>query len=686
MAPWSLSLVLAASLLPGAPAESPFSDRGYYITFMRMPTFGLDAWKDILDDVRDDGGNLVVLWAAGAFRSRKFPDTWAHNADHANVRHDFLRDLIDHAHQRGLRVLLGLTPYGYDGVNRMPLSHPDWKATGPDGRPTARMGIFCHGFNLCPARDDTCRFMLDYTREMLDFYPNADGLFLESSDYAVCHGPECRGRFFDHEFAFVRQISDEAWKRNKDALVVVYPHYFNGANVPGLNVAAARQTFDPRWATFYTPHSAPLDPALVKQSRHSLWWDEAPALHTPTHVRDGARRAKAAGCSGYLPSLEAYSFVAVEPEEGQRYTVGRRQIPFGFGWLKEGQNPYRELPIRINRLAFRAYTRNPDLSDDAFRAQLGRALFGAASTPTAVDDALALQRVFATERSWCQASPLADPTRVRAMKAAGALTDGRRDDYRHALDRVRAIEAAHRDPAPPFAELHRIAKWLVDQWSGDNATLLAQATPDEKSPPPTPPAASGRMPWGDPERSGRPFAKDPCVIKHAGRYLMYYSMGPYLKDRLPPGRKNGWAIGIAESRDLCTWKKVGEILPEQPCERNGLVNGRVIFLDGTLHLFYNTYGNGKDDALCHATSRDGLTWKRDPTNPILRARGDWNSGRAIDCDVLEHRGQLLLYFATRDPSMKDQLLVVAAADRKSDFSRDAWKQLGDGPVLKPELP
>ena len=190
------------------------------------------------------------------------------------------------------------------------------------------------------------------------------------------------------------------------------------------------------------------------------------------------------------------------------------------------------------------------------------------------------------------------------------------------------------------------------------------------------------MYWGDTSRIGRPFAKDPSVIRVGGRYLMYYSMPPAADKNLP----RGWAVGIAESTDLVNWKKVGELLPEQECEKNGLVNGRAIILDGRVHLFYNTYGNGKDDALCHATSQDGLRFTRDPTNPILRPTGDWNSGRAIDCDVFEFQGRLFILFATRDPTMKTQMLAAAAADRKSDFGRAAWKQLGDGPVLKPELP
>ncbi len=72
------------------------------------------------------------------------------------------------------------------------------------------------------------------------------------------------------------------------------------------------------------------------------------------------------------------------------------------------------------------------------------------------------------------------------------------------------------------------------------------------------------LPWGDTSRLGRPFAKDPSVIRWNGSYRLYYSM---------PGGSDGmvgWAIGVAESADRVQWRKVGEILPEHPYEAKGL--------------------------------------------------------------------------------------------------------------------
>src|SRR5688500_391740 len=88
-------------------AGEPFAYRGYYLTFMRMPVMGLPEWKRAMDCFAEDEANVVVLWMGGGFRSKKFPITWEYNRDHENVRKDFTRELIDYAHTKKIRVLLG---------------------------------------------------------------------------------------------------------------------------------------------------------------------------------------------------------------------------------------------------------------------------------------------------------------------------------------------------------------------------------------------------------------------------------------------------------------------------------------------------------------------------------------------------------------------------------------------------
>ncbi|UCG46824.1 MAG: hypothetical protein JSU94_15135 [Phycisphaerales bacterium] len=101
---------------------------------------------------------------------------------------------------------------------------------------------------------------------------------------------------------------------------------------------------------------------------------------------------------------------------------------------------------------------------------------------------------------------------------------------------------------------------------------------------------------------GRPFSKDPEVVNFKGRYYMYYSIPPHKERRLG----TAWAIGIARSDDLNTWKRIGEVLPAAECEKKGLAALAAIVLDGNVHLFYQTYGNGPKDAICHAKPKARL--------------------------------------------------------------------------------
>jgi len=180
---------------------------------------------------------------------------------------------------------------------------------------------------------------------------------------------------------------------------------------------------------------------------------------------------------------------------------------------------------------------------------------------------------------------------------------------------------------------------------------------------------------------GRPFAKDPAVARLGDDYFLYYSVPPYGDGRV----NDGWAIGIATSPDLTHWQKVGELLPADGAEANGLCAPGALVQDGKVHLFYQTYGNGPRDAICHAVSTDGLNFVRDSSNPIFRPTGAWNCGRAIDADVIPWGDRLLLFYATRDPAFRVQMVGVAAAPLDSDYSRETWIQLGDGPILQPEL-
>lgn len=194
-------------------------------------------------------------------------------------------------------------------------------------------------------------------------------------------------------------------------------------------------------------------------------------------------------------------------------------------------------------------------------------------------------------------------------------------------------------------------------------------------------AQNVNMMYVDTSRRGVPFAKDPFVIEYKNSYYMYYSLPSSLDDKL------GWGIGIAISKDLDNWSKVGELNPAQDIEteKKGICAPCAIIRNDTLHLFYQTYGTGSNDAICHAYSLDGINFVRDHSNPVFRPEGNWNCGRAIDAEVYFYKGRYFMYFATRDKSYTKQYIGVATASRNSSFSRGEWQQKCSEPILLPTL-
>ena len=464
---------LASNLLPGdssapdqaAPQASPFTQRGYYITFMRAPLYTFETWKKIFDDIQQDGGNLVILWMAGSFRSKKFPITWQYNLEHNNIKHDFAGELIEYGHSLGMKVLLCLTPYGYDGTNQYALEHPELKAITADGNYTRMFGLGAWGFNLNPFRKEAETFMEEYTREMLAFYPNADGVLFESSDYAISACGSCPETYYQKEFQFVRRMSEEIWARKPDATVAVYPHYFSGTEVPGMKVKAEREYFDPRWTLFFTPHSAYLDPALVRQAKSSIYWDPSPTFGRPALIKAAAQKARAAGVTGFVPSFEPWNFRYSGPDQGATVLVGTRSTPFGFGWLQPGELPSRTLLMRLDRLAYREFSKNPKLPMERFSAIANQELFGGKASPALMDDLFFFEESFFLDRMWDSTCAIASPAYVRDRIERSELGPARLTEYRDRRRRIATIAERYKSASDPStAELARNAAWVIERW------------------------------------------------------------------------------------------------------------------------------------------------------------------------------------------------------------------------------
>ena len=175
------------------------------------------------------------------------------------------------------------------------------------------------------------------------------------------------------------------------------------------------------------------------------------------------------------------------------------------------------------------------------------------------------------------------------------------------------------------------------------------------------------------------FAKDPAVVEFGGSWWLYHSV---LENRV-------LGIGIARSEDVENFTYIGKIPLTLDCEKHGIGAPGAIVYGGKIHLFYQTYGNGKLDAICHAVSSDGVNFIKDESNPVFAPREPWTAlpgwscGRAIDADVCIHDGKLILYFATRDKDFKRQIVGAAYQELTPELNREF--RFFPEIVLEPEL-
>ena len=90
-----------------------------------------------------------------------------------------------------------------------------------------------------------------------------------------------------------------------------------------------------------------------------------------------------------------------------------------------------------------------------------------------MDDLFELFRVFNTDRDWSVPGALTTPSLVRDRSERGKLDVKKRALLREQLTRVRVMAERQREATTGGAkELHSIARWLANQWTGENSDTL----------------------------------------------------------------------------------------------------------------------------------------------------------------------------------------------------------------------
>lgn len=180
-----------------------------------------------------------------------------------------------------------------------------------------------------------------------------------------------------------------------------------------------------------------------------------------------------------------------------------------------------------------------------------------------------------------------------------------------------------------------------------------------------------------------PFAADPHVIEFKGYYYLYYTAPPLVENMK---QLKAWRIGIARSKDMESWVKVGEILPTEWYEFRGISTPYAKVVNKEIHLMYQTYGDDELNVVLHAVSENGLEFEKDTNNPVFVAKGDFTTGSAVDIEIADFKTRYKMYYSARDPETGQDVITVASAPIVTTFSHKEWSQEVDSAIFRPMYP
>jgi len=183
--------------------------------------------------------------------------------------------------------------------------------------------------------------------------------------------------------------------------------------------------------------------------------------------------------TGFVPSLEPFSYVMPREEFGAG-GAGERIVQLGFDWMPPKKMSLNELPARVQRLAYREFTKNPKLEMAEFRKVVVREFFervkgGEADAEASakeieglVDDLLFLQSCVNYQRVWSRASPLVDPEQYERKAHDAKWRETNRAEYARRLEQLRKMaklrETKNGATDGTILEMLKIAEFIVRRW------------------------------------------------------------------------------------------------------------------------------------------------------------------------------------------------------------------------------
>jgi len=176
----------------------------------------------------------------------------------------------------------------------------------------------------------------------------------------------------------------------------------------------------------------------------------------------------------------------------------------------------------------------------------------------------------------------------------------------------------------------------------------------------------------------------PSVVKRGDGYEMWYT-GQVWRNAGEGGGRS--CIGHATSRDGMMWRRGSArpvLSPELPWEKAALMCPDVLW-DEQGKLYRMWYSGGEQlepNAIGYATSLDGVTWSRLGKNPIFQGDGKigWEQERVTGCQVVRQGDWYLMFYIGFRDIDHAQIGVARSRDGIS-----GWQRLRANPIVRPGL-
>jgi len=169
----------------------------------------------------------------------------------------------------------------------------------------------------------------------------------------------------------------------------------------------------------------------------------------------------------------------------------------------------------------------------------------------------------------------------------------------------------------------------------------------------------------------------PHVVQANGRWYMWYT-----GQNFEVGTS---AIGLATSEDGYRWQRVGDepvLAATGSWEKQSLMCPFVLRESGRFRMWYSGGELYEPDAVGYAESADGVVWQREPSNPVLRPAGGWESDRVAAACMVPDGGQYLAFYIGFGQGFEAAHIGVA----RSADGLHGWERNPGNPIIGPGAP